>query len=228
MRIISKNINTVNAFSKLEKQVTNSAKQRKAIDPSEFSAKLHDIGETYVSSNNLTNFNRISSRLAENLVSIGEGSLAGAVYSLLIKLNQKNTEAIEKFATNALAIAKRFHDPVHIMARANDLKEIYKVTQPNSDKHLKTLQTEKRALKEICEKYTKVQGRFHTIKRAMKPVEGYELKLAAIRYEIAQILKDSNKQLAMEELEKADAIMQKHDKGGLYKKIQRLLEELKK
>ena len=62
----------------------------------------------------------------------------------------------------------------------------------------------------------------------MKPVEGYELKLAAIRYEIAQILKDSNKQLAMEELEKADAIMQKHDKGGLYKKIQRLLEELKK
>lgn len=228
MRIISRNINTVNAFSKLEKQVTNSAKQRKAIDPSEFSAKLHDIGETYVSSNNLTNFNRISSRLAENLVSLGEGSLAGAVYSLLIKLNQKNTEAIEKFATNALAIAKRFHDPIHIMARANDLKEIYKVTQPNSDKHLKTLQTEKdsnkqlameelkRALKEICENYTKVQGRFHTIKRAMKPVEGYELKLAAIRYEIAQIL------------EKADAIMQKHDKGGLYKKIQRLLEELKK
>ncbi len=114
------------------------------------------------------------------------------------------------------------------MARANDLKEIYKVTQPNSDKHLKTLQTEKRALKEICENYTKVQGRFHTIKRAMKPVEGYELKLAAIRYEIAQIIKTENKRLAVEELELANSILDKHGKGGLYKKVQRLLDELKK
>ncbi len=85
MKIISRNINPVNAFSKLEKQVTSSAKQRKNIDPSQFSATLHDISDTYIATNNLNNFNRNSARLAEKLVNLGEGSLAGAIYSLLIK-----------------------------------------------------------------------------------------------------------------------------------------------
>ena len=41
----------------------------------------------------------------------------------MIRLNPKHTTVVEQVATNALAIAKRLNDPVHIMARANDLKK---------------------------------------------------------------------------------------------------------
>ena len=104
----------------------------------------------------------------------------------MIRLNPKHTTVVEQVATNALAIAKRLNDPVHIMARANDLKEIYRISQPGSAKHLKSLQTEKRALNDICNNYQNVQKRYRTLSRKMRPVEAYELKLAAIRYEIAK------------------------------------------
>ena len=60
------------------------------------------------------------------------------MYSLLLRINPKNSPIIEQIARNALLIAKRLHDPVHIMARANDLKEIYKITENGSKKHLKS------------------------------------------------------------------------------------------
>ncbi len=43
----------------------------------------------------------------------------------------------------------------------------------------------------------------------MRPVEAYELKLAAIRYEIAKILAKENKTAAIEELLAAKEILEK-------------------
>lgn len=62
----------------------------------------------------------------------------------------------------------------------------------------------------------------------MRPVEAYELKLAAIRYEIAKILAKENKTAAIEELLAAKEILEKYDKGNVYIKINNLLAELKK
>ena len=56
---------------------------------------------------------------------------------------------IEEFATNALKIAKRLNDPVGIMARANDLREVYKVFPPKNDKFMSILYDEKHALNKI-------------------------------------------------------------------------------
>ena len=61
----------------------------------------------------------------------------------------------------------------------------------------------------------------------MRPVEAYELKLAAIRYEIAKILAKENKTAAIEELLAAKEILEKYDKGNVYIKINNLLAELK-
>ena len=212
----------------LEDKITKSLKKKEPIDIKAFSSELHDIGDAFVSRSEVECLNKHGKRFAENLVKLGDNNLAGIIYSLIIRVNPKQSTIVEQVATNALAIAKRLSDPVHIMARANDLKEIYKFTQHGSEKHLRTLQTEKRALNAICTNYEGVQKRYRTLKREMRPIEAYELKLAAIRFEIAEILANTNKQAAIEELLAAKEIILKHGKGKLHKQIEKLLAELKK
>lgn len=120
--------NTIDKFSRFEKEITDRLVKKQNVDSTRFSTDLYTIGKSFAKNNNLKNLNNSGSRLAEKLVNLGKGELAGIVYSFLIKLNPENTTIIEKFATNAIAIAKRFHDPIHIMARAYNLEEIYKVT----------------------------------------------------------------------------------------------------
>ena len=112
------------------------------------------------------------------------------------------------------------------MARCNNLKEFYKITQPGSKKHLKILQEEKRALNEICKNYEKVQKRYCTLTREMKPVEAYERQLAAIKFEIAEMIQQSNKNEAINELNSALQILEKHNIGSLTQKINALLSKL--
>lgn len=216
------------ALLKLEEKVTQSLLKKETINIKAFSSELHDIGDAFVNRNEIECLNKHGKRLAETLVKLGDNNLAGIIYSLMIRLNPKHTTVVEQVATNALAIAKRLNDPIHIMARANDLKEIYRISQPGSAKHLKSLQTEKRALNDICNNYQNVQKRYRTLSRKMRPVEAYELKLAAIRYEIAKILAKENKTAAIEELLAAKEILEKYDKGNVYIKINNLLAELKK
>lgn len=212
----------------LEENITKKLKRKDNIDIKNFSCQLHDIGDAFVTRNEIESLNKHGKRFAETLVALGDNNLAGIVYSLIIRLNPKHTTIVEQVATNALAIAKRFNDPIHIMARANDLKEIYKISQYGSKKHLQILQTEKRALNEICTNYEGVKKRYKTLKREMRPVEAYELKLAAIKFEIAEILQKTTPNEAIQELNSALEILQKHGKGSLTKKITNLLAELKK
>lgn len=216
------------AFLSLETNITKKLSQNECIDIKSFSNELHDIGELFVKRSELECLNKHGKRFAETLVSLGENNLAGIIYSLLIRLNPKHSTIVEQIATNALAIAKRFNDSIHIMARANDLKEIYKITQPGSTKHLQTLQTEKRALNEICTNYEGVRKRYKSLRREMKPVHSYEIKLAAIKFEIAEILHKTNRTAAIKELEESLEILSKHGKGRLSKEIVKLLEQLKK
>ncbi len=216
------------ALLALEEKTTRSLEHKQTINPTRFSCELNDIGDAFVSRSEIECLNKHGKRFAESLVKLGDSNLAGIVYSLIIRLNPKQTQVVEQTATNALAIAKRFNDPIHIMARANDLKEIYKINQPGSAKHLKTLQTEKRALVEICTNYEGVQKRYRTIRREMRPVKSYELKLAAIRFEIAEIIQNENKNNAIEELILAQKIMEKYGSGRLSKEINKLLDQLKK
>lgn len=216
------------AFLSLETNITKKLSKNERIDIKSFSNELHEIGNVFVSRSELECLNKHGKRFAETLVNLGENNLAGIIYSLLIRLNPKHSTIVEQIATNALAIAKRFNDPVHIMARANDLKEIYKISQPGSRKHLQILQTEKKALNEICNNYEGVQKRYKSLRREMRPVSSYELKLAAIKFEIAEILQKENTTAAIKELEETLEILSKHGKGKLTKQIDKLLNQLKK
>lgn len=216
------------AFDIFSGKVTKSAWKKKQIDPHTFSDELYNIGDLFEKQNKKSEINRPAKKLAETLVALGNNNLAGIIYSFLIKCNQNDTKFVEEIATNALAIAKRLKDPVHIMARSHDLKEIYRITDYGSPKHLKILYDERRALNEICTNYKNTKQQYNTLSRGMKPIETYQTMLAIVRVEIAEIIKTKEPKSAIQELKAAREVLLKSRNEKYLKKIERYLSELEK
>ena len=211
-------------FKNFEKQVILQAKQNKSVNPLDFSNKLRSLGDEFVSENKPESMNKNAQRLAETLVNLKDLKLAGRIYSYLIKFNFGNKKAVEEYATNALIIAKRLHDPVHIMARADDLKKVYRYSGADQDKLLKVLFDQKRALNSIVKDYTGAQKRYVSVSTKMKPVENYELMLASVKIEIAEVLiRKKDISAARVELNEALAIYEKFGSGPNTERIQQLL-----
>lgn len=214
-------------FEAFSQNVLKMTGQASKINPLGFSNQLREIGDVFVAENQKEMMNKCSQRLAETLVSQKCMALAGRVYSYLIKFNKGNRDVVEKCATNGLIIAKRAHDAVHIMARANDLKEIYRYTQPNSDKHLSVLFDEKKALNSIVKDYESAKRRYVSAHTEMKPVERYEEQLAAIKVEIAEVLiKRKEPGAAKVELRGALEIYERIGKGANSEKAENILRKL--
>lgn len=218
--------NSKNAFDIFEKKVTKIVSNNNDVDANSFSGELKCFLNKYTDSNETNKMNNKFVAFAERLVSLGKDSLAGIIYSFLIKANSNNPELVERFATNGLAIAKRFNDPVHIMARCENLRRIYSVAEPQSEKLLKVLYEEKRALNDISKNYQKVQNRFQTVTSEMKPIESYQVMLGAIKIQIANIIKKSNPNEAIKELKEAKELLGKDKNGELLQEIEKLLFEI--
>lgn len=223
---VSKDINK--SLSNFSDKTVKALKKKAQINTSDFSEELTVLGMHFEKQNQKPVMNKVGKKLAETIVSLGDNNLAGIVYSFLIKFNEGNSKLVEELAINALAIAKRQHDPVHIMARANDLKEIYKIVSPSSEKFLDVLYTEKRALKDIVSNYSNVQKRHNTISKKMKPREVYEVKFASVKYDIGNFLQEKDPSLARQELTESMAIYEKYGVGPVYEKAKVLLEKLGK
>ena len=222
---VLKNTNSQRMLEAFSTHVLKATKRNQKLNPQDFSDRLKGIGDAFVKQDQITSMNKGSRALAERLVSMNNLPFAGRVYSFLIKLNKGNDKAVEEFATNALAIAKRLHDPIHIMARTNDLKEIYKKS-PN-DKYLSLLFDEKRALNMIIKDYNRVKQQFETARTKMKPIENYEAKLAAIKLEIGEIsLAKGDKSVAKTELTEALDIYRRIGAGVNSEKIEALLAKI--
>lgn len=220
--------NPSKTFDLFEKQVTQIVSKKEKIEPSSFFGELNVLFNKFLESNQVDKINKNGIKFAEKLVGLGDGRLAAIIYSLLIKANEGNPELVERFATNGLAIAKRFNDPVHIMARCEDLRKIYNVTCPQSEKMLKVLYDEKRALNSITKNYESAKNRFQTISKEMKPVENYQIMQGAIQIQIAKILINTNKNAAIIELNSAYDLLKTIGKGKYTKEIENLLDELNK
>lgn len=212
------------AFDSFEREVTRHIQRNEIIDTGSFYAKLNSIGENFVKENNVKKMTHGGKRLAERLVHLDNGNLAGIIYGVLIKMNKNNPDIVEPLAQNGLAIAKRFHDPVHIMARYEDLRRIYSVSSPKSEKLIKILYDEKRALSDICKNYNSAATRYHTINREMKPLENYKIMLCEVKVQLAKLLIVQNKPNdAKQELLSANEILSDVGKGRCYKEVQKLL-----
>lgn len=220
--------NPQKAFNKFANKITQGTKNKIQISPKEVSTEIYRYNNIFAKKNMTSLFTNLAMQLAQTLVSLGDNNLAGTIYSFLIKTNGGNAKLAEQIATNALAIAKRQHDPIHIMARANDLNNIFKVTAPQSKRRLTILYDEKRALNDICTNYEKVSKRYKTLTRRMKPVEVYEIMLASIKIQIAEFVASTDKYLAKEEALGAKKILDKYGKGKLTQQVNRLLTNLEK
>lgn len=214
-------------FDLFDREVTSIISRTEKITPDSFFGKLNMISTKFLNENKTDTLNKKCKYLAEKLVGLGDGKLAGIIYSLLIKINSDNIKMVEQLATNGLAIAKRFHDPVHIMARCEDLRKIYSITEPQSNRLVKVLYEEKRALNNICKDYSGAQNRFMSISKKMKPLQNYQIMLCRIKIQLAKIIKDSDPNNAIYELESAHEILSKYKKGKYLQEIEALLKELK-
>ena len=196
------------SFDIFSQKVMKSIKRQEKVDASAFSCELMSIGDVFEKQGKKPVMNKMAQRLAETLVKIAE-----------------------QIALNALAIANRQKDSIHIMARSYDLKEIYKQTEYGSEKHLKALYGEKRALKDIVTNYDNVIKKYRTVTREAKPKETYELMLCENIFEIIEILKKKEPKRALEELnqlkEAVSRIKQQGTKEKNLRRIKELSEEIK-
>lgn len=216
--------NPIKSFDIYTQKVLKAAQKKIDVNKPAFANELYELGDRFESQSQKALLNKKANNLAETLVSLKNNDLAGVIYSFLIKFNQGNPLAIEEFSTKALAIAVRLNDPIHIMARAHNLKEFYKIVAPQSEKFLKVLYQEKRALNTIVNNYDKVKSNQKTILREMKSLENYKQTLAAVKLEIAEVLLNKDKNLARKELVEALELYQQFGFGKNTEKIQKLLE----
>lgn len=208
------------AYKTFNNNVRRFVGEKQAIDSSSFVGNFVEITDSFESMKKTDEINRISRSLIEFLVNQKQGELASIAYSVLIKLNQNNPKVTETLATNGLAIAKRFHDPVHIAARAFNLSKLYEKTERGSEKHVKYLRIANSSLKDICKNYSKsIDTRYNRISRNLKPLENYEMQLCDTKIWIAQYTRFNEPDNARYELEQAKLLLKKNKNNGNPKTI---------
>ncbi len=220
--------NTQKAFDKFSSIIVNTVKRKQEIDTDSYFGTAKAIANEFIKQNKTENFVKNIKKLAERLTNMGSQDYAAVLYGVILKtLADINPILTEPIARNALAIAERHHDPVHIMARGNNLIRIYEQTEKGSKNHLKALYTTKKALNDICTNYENVKKRYRTNKSEMKPIINYQFMLATIKLQIAEILAKTNKNQAIIELEEAsDMLKSFNNPWKLRKKIKNLMAEI--
>lgn len=218
-------INPQKSFQIMSDKILKGVKRNQNIPSGSFAYELRDLGDVFAERGQKAEMNRASKKLAETLVSAKNGDLAGVIYSFLVKFNEDNPKAAEEFATNGLAVAKRLKDDVHIVARCHDLRDVYKTIDPKSDKLLKTMYEEKRALSNIVNDYSTAEKRYNTISRKMAPKSKYEFLLGSVKIEIGKFLLEKEPKTAAIELKEARVIFEKLEDEKAIAKIDQLLEK---
>lgn len=217
--------NPQKSFQIMSDKILKGVKRNQSIPSGSFAYELKDLGDVFAERGQKSEMNKASKKLAETLVASKNSDLAGVIYSFLVKFNEDNPKVAEEFAVNGLAVAKRLKDDVHIVARCHDLRDIYKASEPKSDKLLKTMYEEKRALSNIVNDYSAAEKRYNTISRKMAPKSKYEFLLGSVKIEIGKFLLEKEPKTAMIELKEARVIFEKLDDKKAIAKIDELLEK---
>lgn len=217
--------NALKAFRQLTRNINHRIQQGQIVNPKSLYASLMSLGDRFELQGQHHVMNLQSSNFAEKLVAQGQYNLASIIYGILLKSNEKNPFLLEHFGQKALAAARKTNDPIHIMARADDLNNLYRITEYGSSKHYKVLTEEKKALENIVYNYKRAIRKYKTISREPLPLDHYEFMLCGIKMEIAKIKMDTNPLLVINELEEAEKLMNKYGYGTITRRIQSLLDE---
>lgn len=212
-------------FKSLSKNVRSTVKHGYEVDKNAFAQSIRVVGDSFEYQGQKHIMNYKGAQLAEKLVYNQQLDLASIIYGVLIKNNEHNPVLLEEFAKRGLALARKTNDPIHIMARLDDLNHLYRKTEYGSKKHFKILSEEKNVLLEIVKHYDKAVQRYNTISRPPLTKNHYEFMLCGIRMEIAKIIMEKNPFIAITELEAAQNLMRKYGNGTLTKRIEMLLDQ---
>lgn len=211
-------------FKRLSREVQTTVAKGKAVDKSAFAQSVKTLRDTFEHRGQRHLMTYEGANLAEKLAQNERADIASILYGVLIKSNINNPLLVEEFAKKGLALARKTKDPIHIMARLDDLNHLYRTTEYGSKKHFNVLAQEKEILKYILKNYDKAVERYDTISRKALPKERYEFMLCGIRMELAKIVLEKNPLMAITELESAERIIQKYGAGTLASRIQSLLD----
>ena len=186
---------TNKSFDVFSQQVIKRVRRGQDVKVNDFTKELTSFEDCFEA--NKVVLNKKSKQLAQTLVASNKDSLAGVVYEFLIKNNEGNIRLVEEFATSALKIAKRMNNPVQIMTRANDLREVYKIFPPKNERFISVLYDEKHALNKIINNYDSLTKQ----NKGLKTKKEYQILLADVKYDIG--MRHTDKNLAQQELVEA-------------------------
>ena len=186
-------------------------KNRDTISNKDFSRQLHQLRKSYGRTYHAEDtFSREADMLADELFDLNKYDFVSIIMSTLCKINRYRMDALEFFARKGLSIAEIQGDYVHMVARLNDLRNIYFNNPAYKNEYIHVLRKEENYLKIITQSYDNAKKSFCTCGHKMAPIKTYELMLAQIQADLAKYIKNSNPQEAKKKLTSALRLFNKH------------------
>ncbi len=202
------------------------ARKGQKISPQDFSEKFQLIQKKYLKSSERDAFLRESETLADTMVNREQYDFAGILLSKLCKLTRYIPEELEPFAYRGLEVAKRNNDPIHAMARLNDLRQVYFRVYDKFPQYIKVLFEQEKCLKNILGDYSRATESFRCLARKPAQKREYELMLAHVQTDIGKVTKRKSPVSAKEKLLEARDFFGKNGYSQHVEYIDMLLSEI--
>jgi len=179
---------------------------RKKILPADFAQEFIDFRHRFFSVQNCDEFCAESDRLASDFIQSENLDYAGIIYSTVCKILMNCPCKLEYFAQMGYKVAEAKGDYVHMMARLNDLRKIYKDRPDKRFKYLQILYKQENCLKELTRRYDTAVKTYSSVQRKPAPKSDYEIMLAYVQTEIGKFTKFKHPHDALVKLSNARKI----------------------
>ena len=198
----------------------------KRITPRVFADEFWKLEKQYARGGNIDTFCRESDNLAQMLFNHYKDDYVGIIMSVLCKTNEARPQALEYFAWKGFDIARMNRDFVHMMARLNDLRNVYIENPACFRQYMDVLFRQEHCLHKLTSYYDDVSKNYHSVSREIAPRGTYEEMLAYTQTEIGRITKYSNPKDARYKLSSAHNIFLKRGKHKHAEYVRKLLRDI--
>ena len=200
------------AYKIVQSTVCKSFDKKRLMDFDEFIDHMTLLGQEYIRRGKIALLVKHSDEFVSKLEKLEDkkaGDYICILYSTLHKLlgNVQNNILIHVLK-KSLYYAKKQDDPVHIMARANSLRLLYKKYPQYSHRYSVMLHLEKKTLERICADYPQAELKYKTVNKKILPLENYKYMLALIKIEYSNNISKIKPERAKLEMLEALEIMQ--------------------
>ncbi len=183
--------------------------KQQQISPRTFAEEFGKIQKIYLKDKQRDLFCAEADAFAGRLVQTENHDFAGIIMSALCKLTEWMPEKLESFALKGYEIARANGDPVHMMARLNNLRKIYQGDYNRLYDYVQVLYKQEKCLKELTNHYDTLVNSFRSVTRTLAPKTDYENMLAYVQTEIGKLTRKKHPNDAQAKLLNAREIFEK-------------------